>query len=398
MTSSRPTRNSGPRSLWLSLLVITHGRDHQLVQCLESVASALGTIVVGGEVEVVVSSDTPNQEAEERTERAVRTFSSRHRDLHIRFLASTSPHGQSANTNRALAAAKGEYIHILHDDDRLCHGYYDLIFGYLRTQSPSLVILKSEPNTDLVASEFRQAFKGDPGRWIDPKVMARSLLPVGTIVPSCLIMRRQLALETGGFDESLDFVCDWKFFCELILETIRCGEFILELLEPVVQYRSIAESVSSTAQGTATHFVENLVLQRWMARESCLFVALALEEDEILLSRRRARIYRHRRLAKEVWYYPDSQGYSREVLLQFKVSMRRQLKLNPDHFTHPLPSTLAGYMEILALLGLRALPVDGPWVAARAREGIRRLRAAKMRCVPPSFSVRPRARRSQLSS
>lgn len=112
--------------------------------------------------------------------------------------------GAGATRNRAMGRAKGEYVAILDDDDEL-----------LPSHLADLATAAEEADADVVYPWF---VKVVDGREVDDRDLAcpwggRLTHPLGVpfgpeqaqhmrhyaFIPSCLLLRRQMALEVGGY-------------------------------------------------------------------------------------------------------------------------------------------------------------------------------------------------------
>ncbi|MEM0449344.1 MAG: glycosyltransferase [Methanomassiliicoccales archaeon] len=143
----------------------------------------------------------------------VRMFS----DPRIQHLRQKENQGVAAARNRGANVAKGEYIAFLDSDDEWKPQKLARQLSYLRAKGPefnfSYTLREVVDDTGAVISDYnKHEEEGDLREVIAwPAVL-------GT--PSSWLIRRQLFLEMGGFDESLKYAEDWEFSIRLAKVTM----------------------------------------------------------------------------------------------------------------------------------------------------------------------------------
>ena len=94
-----------------SVCIPTYNRPDYLEEALASVLRQSD-----GALEVVVGDDSTNAQTKQVVQRHIAEGAP------IRYVRNTPPRGQSQNVDRLMQAAAGDYIVLLHDDDRLVDG------------------------------------------------------------------------------------------------------------------------------------------------------------------------------------------------------------------------------------------------------------------------------------
>jgi glycosyltransferase involved in cell wall biosynthesis len=208
------------------------------------VRSALGQ--AGVDVEVVVSLDGDDPALAE----ALAAL----RDPRVRVVTHPAG-GRSAARNRGLAVARHPLVAFLDDDDRLLPGGLAARVQALERHPQAVLVYGRPAVMDAqgreVAGSRRAAAKGretclDRHR---EQWLGRSLLP------STVLLRREVVERAGGFDEDLPTGEDWVFF----LRAADVGPFVF-LPVPTVLYRRHAGQVRGDPES------QEAALPRWTGR------------------------------------------------------------------------------------------------------------------------------------
>jgi glycosyltransferase involved in cell wall biosynthesis len=125
------------------------------------------------------------------------------------------PHnlGLAGNWNSCIERARGEWIHILHQDDLVYEGFYDALCSGLK-------------NADVGIAFCRHEFVDATGQVIGRSDLEREssgivdnfLLRIASgqkIQFAAALLRRSACAESGGFDKSLSFALDWEMWARL---------------------------------------------------------------------------------------------------------------------------------------------------------------------------------------
>ena len=175
--------------------------------------------------------------------------------------------GMEAASNRALAAAQGDFFAV-HDDDDVWHPDF---------LSVTTARLHGDPQASAVVTGLTkviETMRGDkvwPVReepfWLNEgRLTFRGMIGANTFPPVAALFRASLIERVGRFDESLPVLGDWEFN----LRAVRAGRF---LHEPRVLARyhvrtpdSDRSSANSIVDGESLHRSTKLMLQdRWLA-------------------------------------------------------------------------------------------------------------------------------------
>lgn len=265
---------SSPRPPLLSVCIPTYDRPAR------AASLAIDILGWGANVEVIVADDAPTADLGAGL------------PAEVRYLWDGTRHGQYANTNRAIAAATGEWAVALNDDDALL---------------PSIVeILEAAPMTSVLVSgttRWSGAGAGDmhqrhtaklrtlrlPGV-LGGKGAVRDFLVYGNpFVCSHTTFRRSVAIRIGGFDPELRHVGDF----DLWLRIAGYGEVVMSDVV-VGDYRLHDENHSLSVRGGLDLAAEQpLVVARTLKREGrnvprSIRIAAVKALAKALLARHRA--------------------------------------------------------------------------------------------------------------
>jgi len=151
--------------------------------------------------------------------------------LPLRRIDHPTSRGRAAALNAGIAAAAGEWIAFLDDDDTVERDHYATLTDLARSSGADVVYSDAavaiyEPDAELGwrAVERRVPYSRD----FDPdRLLVDNYIPLHT-----LLIRRDLLLETGPADESLPFFEDW----DLLLRLASRAPF-LHLARVTCEYR-----------------------------------------------------------------------------------------------------------------------------------------------------------------
>lgn len=187
------------RPFW-TVLIPTYHRVTYLKQCLDSVLQE----DTGPEhMEILVTDDCSPPEVEA----AVRQWG---RDR-VAFRPLKRHQGQWPNVNAGVAAARGQWIHLLNDDDFVLPGFYNTMEAAI-AQAPGSVGVISSPSLLLRQAEGRtgpqvpvQITAGLIQGFLERLVIANPINLASTVVS------RDVYSTIGNYTPRLPFCSDWDF-------------------------------------------------------------------------------------------------------------------------------------------------------------------------------------------
>jgi len=193
----------GVRPVW-SVIVTVYNRTTHLERCLESI---LQQDMGEGRMEIEVVRDAgPADLAAEIQEIVVRVGKGR-----VGFHEVSERKGHPHIFNYCIERAKGEWIHIVHDDDWLAPGYYEALAKGI------------ESTPELGAAFCRYTLMGPRGerKWVSdlerktPGVVVDWLERIGIycrLAFSSMAVKRSVFESVGGFSPSVGSAFDWDMW------------------------------------------------------------------------------------------------------------------------------------------------------------------------------------------
>ncbi|WP_158671900.1 glycosyltransferase family 2 protein [Bradyrhizobium guangdongense] len=179
----------------VTIAIPTFNRSRLLKGCLES---ALAQSYAN--IEVLVSDNASTDD----TGRVLETFA----DPRLRVVRQQRNIGLLPNWNACLAAAQGEYIVFLSDDDRIAPNFLDRCLT-LRRYDPQLPIVVSI--CDLHSGELLPGRRSDrmhTGVWEGVQILLEFLREQITVTICGIVMRTELLRAQGGFPIDMPFAAD----------------------------------------------------------------------------------------------------------------------------------------------------------------------------------------------
>ncbi len=179
----------------ITIAIPAYNRPLMLAEALASIAAQTAT----ANLEVIVCDDGGLPE----TRAVVRRFW-RHG---FTYIANPHPLGAVANWNRCLQLAKGDWVMVLHEDDMLYPWYLESVFAHLRD---GIVAVCTRTSKGVALPPARATAHPRSTAYPAPYFLKSSMTPF----PGVLI-RRQVALRLGGFDEAWGPLADYEFWYRL---------------------------------------------------------------------------------------------------------------------------------------------------------------------------------------
>ena len=144
-------------------------------------------------------------------------------DRNIRLIALDRREGKAANDSRLIEEARGEFCLLLNEDSELQPGAVPALIGALRSDRQAAVAGAQllSPDGSLVPCAWRlpsgrTALAG--ALFLHRRYTVESggdaTRPVGWVQSSAMLVRRQAALEVGGFDPNFFVYSDETDFCK----------------------------------------------------------------------------------------------------------------------------------------------------------------------------------------
>jgi glycosyltransferase involved in cell wall biosynthesis len=140
----------------------------------------------------------------------------------VTFHAESQNRGLANSWNRCIERARGHWVHILHQDDIVLPGFYDLL-------------LKAVERSEAGAIFCRHAIMNSNGHWIRLSELHRESPGLlddwhAKITVQCVIqcaaiaVRRRVYEELGGFLPHLYYVADWEMWQRIASQFPFCFE------------------------------------------------------------------------------------------------------------------------------------------------------------------------------
>ncbi len=235
-----PVDGPAPRP-WLSVVIPTWQPDRDyLGQAIDSVRAALTD---APDVEILVVDDaSPDFDAE--------GFVRAHAPGVDTVIRRAVHRGLAANWNAGLGAARGEWIHLLHQDDLVRPGFYAAVRAGI-ARAPHV-------GAAYTASLFCDA----EGRGWAPRLVPmrapgllvdwpRHVFARLSIQCSAIVVRRAVYETLGGFDDAYRYALDWDMW-----RRIAARHPLWFHPEPLAAYRMHARSETARQQPSGDHLVE----------------------------------------------------------------------------------------------------------------------------------------------
>ena len=243
-----------PAEPWLSVIIPTFNGERTIAEALASVSAQNDC---GLEVLVVDDGST------DATLSIVRSYDHL---ANLRILPRDHTGNWVANTNRGIEESRGQYLSILHQDDR-----------WERRRLAALrAVLAEHPGVQMcfhpsffigpdgsVVGLWRCPFAGRRPQLIAPEVFLRRLLVQNFIAIPAPLFRKDSALKVGMLDESLVYTADWDFWIKLT--SLGLSAYVPE---PLTSFRVHPQSQTAALSRNAELMEQQLscVLQRHFGR------------------------------------------------------------------------------------------------------------------------------------
>ena len=197
-------RPDGPRPRF-SVLLPTYEPDGTLVRALESVLSQAGPPEA---MEIIVVDDASRADVVRELVEHV------DRDRRVVIVEHGQRLGLCGNWNRAIASARGELIHLLHQDDYVLPGFYERMnHGFRQAPGIGMAFCRSrlvDASDRTIRTESRQQWT--PGvltNWL-PRIAERQRIQTPAVV-----VARDTYERLGGYRSDLQLALDWEMWVRI---------------------------------------------------------------------------------------------------------------------------------------------------------------------------------------
>ncbi len=173
----------------------------------------------------------------------------------IQFFRHPQNLGMVNNWNACIHRSIGQWVHILHDDDEVCPGFY-AAYENLIAQSPAAVLgggaalLMNEAG--VVHGISHNIFWTQPG--VIPDFLSHSAMQM-QFASTSVVARRSAYEAVGGFSTDLRFAPDWEMTFRLAMH----GQ-VIGTTRPYCLYRQHNANVTSELTGSDLAIKEQIFL------------------------------------------------------------------------------------------------------------------------------------------
>lgn len=276
----------------MSVVIPTSGRVNLLIETLESL-----TKQTVKNFEVIISDDSPNEKDRLAIRDLVSLFQKKV-DVTIHYIFSEPKLYQARNTNQGLLKANGEIIRILHSDDVLSPITLEKEINFFRTNTDKINVAYHDilPFSHI---ENLNWDKKDETNFslISPAYLLSTWLHSATAIPSGLVFTKQALENTSLLDANYHFLCDWKFFYELVINELKNKTLIGHFSAGLVGWRVHSNSV--TGRLWNTHFLEHEMFINEILYSQVLEKELCMNENDKKHFLKAALSYRYKRLIQD---------------------------------------------------------------------------------------------------
>ncbi|OBH79295.1 hypothetical protein A5681_05815 [Mycobacterium scrofulaceum] len=243
----------------ISVCVPMYNNGATIERCLRSVLDQ-----DGAEFEIVIVDDQSTDEGQAIAASLLRSGD--------RLVSNDSRLGLNGNHNKCLEVARGDYIQFLHGDDWLLPGALQTLAGCFDDPEVGLAFAPRRVQTDdlpwgerrrapsklhVYFAKLRERNRGSSLVLQIVALWGASANLIGE--PSCVMFRRQLALDAGGLREDVYQTVDLDFWLRLMLRSA---------VSFVPRELSVRHHTASTESANITkaqrHWLDQLRILTWM--------------------------------------------------------------------------------------------------------------------------------------
>lgn len=221
----------------VSICVVTYNNEKYIVETLESIKNQTYR-----EVELIVSDDNSSDNTVAKVSKWIE--SNKGRFVNVELIVSNKNTGVTANCNRAVKCAKGQFIKII-GDDLLKHNYIEKCVDFFNSNSEAEVLCtemdyfypeeKFEFLQPPINFDFFKLSAQEQKKYVKSKNIPHYPTP-------SIIYKRSIFNKVGFFDESIPMWEDGPMYFKLAINEIK----VHMLNESLVDYRLLKKSLSNT--------------------------------------------------------------------------------------------------------------------------------------------------------
>lgn len=213
---------------WLSIAIPTYNRSTYLIECLDHLRPQIEP-----GVEIVICDNASTDE----TESSVGQYKTRYPFLEIRYFKNQENLGVDGNFLRCLRESRGNYVHLLSDDDILLPGSVERIHERIR-QMPELAFIYL--NSYSFQGKFKPALRAAPRFEIEKDIFFSDkdkfieYLGVNFTFLSAIVVKKE------GFDQVVGpeaFIGSMLLHCHVGLHCMNTGREYLIIAQPCIAAR-----------------------------------------------------------------------------------------------------------------------------------------------------------------
>lgn len=188
-----------------SVMIPTYKKLEYLEQTLQSVLQQLPE---SHQVQVEVVNDNPDRALQDEMEALVKRVGG---DRVSFYRHTENDIGQTAIFNLCIERAKGDWVHLLHDDDLVLPGFYQALEPVLSQNSQIGAAFCrhryiDENDKELFLSPLERETPGILENWLDKIIVSQR------IQPSSIVVKRKAYETLGGFCAEAKSAADWEMW------------------------------------------------------------------------------------------------------------------------------------------------------------------------------------------
>ena len=202
----KPLPVTSQRPFW-SVMITVYQRTAYLQRALSSV---LDQVTDGSSMQITVVSDCTDSEIRSKIQSIIEQYG----DAGVSLYQSPETQGHPEIFNTCVRLARGQWVHILHDDDWILPGFYRAMERGIASE-PGLgaafcrVIHADTANQTRWVSWLERESAGVPARWLERLALSCRLRF------SSVVVQREAYEKLGGFDARAQSAFDWDMWKRL---------------------------------------------------------------------------------------------------------------------------------------------------------------------------------------